>query len=172
MFTKKESNELPVELIIYNIVNFIPSPINYSLHLDLFNNSFNSIKFDLVQLSGYPSLDFDLSEAFNILPLNLFIEIYLLTVLEQSMLFFCSNLEILNMVMFILFVLNYPCNDSPYFWHIVSVSKNALTDSENKFVNKIKKYLKSVISPSLFIILTFLTISSFRYDNIFLAVLS
>ena len=143
MFTKKESNELPVELIIYNIVNFIPSPINYSLHLDLFNNSFNSIKFDLVQLSGYPSLDFDLSEAFNILPLNLFIEIYLLTVLEQSMLFFSSNLEILNMIMIIMNILNYPCNDSTYFWHIVSVSKNNLVE-ENKFVKKIMESLLGV----------------------------
>ena len=51
------------------------------------------------------------------------------------MLFFSSNLEILNMVMFILFILNYPCNDSQYFWHILSVSKNNYVD-ENQFVGK------------------------------------
>ena len=143
MIFKKVNNEFPIELTIYNIVNFIPSPINYSLHLDLFNNSFYSKKFELAQLSGYPSLDFDLSEAFNLLPLNLFIEIYLLTVLEQKMLFFSSNLEILNMIMIIMYLLNYPCNDSTYFWHIVSISKNNLLE-ENKFVGKIMGSLLGV----------------------------
>ena len=52
------------------------------------------------------------------------------------MIFFCSNLELLNMVMFIMFVLNYPCNDSPYFWHIVSISKDDFIE-DNKFVGKI-----------------------------------
>ena len=38
--------------------------------------------------------------------------------------------------MFIMYVLNYPCNDSTYFWHIVSVSKNNF-EQENKFVGKL-----------------------------------
>ena len=88
------------------------------------------------QLSGYPYLDFDLVQIFNILPLNFIIEIFILTIIEQSMLFFSDNLELLNMVMFVLFVLNYPCNDSPYFWHIVSVSKDNF-DEDNKFVGKV-----------------------------------
>ena len=59
------------------------------------------------------------------------------------MLFFSSNLEILNMVMYVLYILNYPCNDSTYFWHIVSVSKDNLTE-ENKFVGKIMVSLLGV----------------------------
>ena len=35
-----------------------------------------------------------------------------------------------------MFILNYPCNDSTYFWHIVSVSKENLNE-ENKFVGKV-----------------------------------
>ena len=132
----KESNSLPVEITIFNIVNFIPSPVNYRLRLDLFN--FSSLKvpeIDLPQLSGYPYLDFDLNEIFNLLPLNLIVEIYFVTMLEQNILFFSSNLELLNIVMFIMYILNYPCNDTPYFWHIISFSKDNFTE-ENKFVGK------------------------------------
>ena len=129
-------NNIPIEITVYNIVNFIPSPINYSLHLDLFSYFYDTEEVDIGQLSGYPYIDFDLSEIFNLLPLNLFLEIYLLTVIEQSMIFFSSNLELLNMVMFIMFILNYPCNDSTYFWHIVSVSKDNFVE-ENNFVGKI-----------------------------------
>ena len=138
------SNKLPIELTIYNIVNFIPSPINYSLNLNLFDSNTPSY-FELGQLSGYPCLDFDLSEIFNLFSINLFLEIYLLTILEQSMIFFSSNLEILNMIMIIMYLLNYPCNDSTYFWHIVSVSKDNFID-DNQFVGKIMTSLLGVNS--------------------------
>ena len=132
----KDKKSLPIEIIIYNIVNFIPSPINYGLYLDLFSYTLNVPKIKITQLSGYPYLDFDLSEVFNLLPLNMFLEIYIMTFLEQSMIFFSSNLELLNMIMFIMYVLNYPCNDSTYFWHIVSSSKENFVE-ENKFVGKL-----------------------------------
>ena len=134
---------VPVELLIYNIINFIPSPINNNLQLNLFGSVIKIPDIEIEQLSGYPYIDFDLSEIFNLLPINLVIEIYILTVVEQSMLFFSSNLEILNMVMFIMYILNYPCNDSSYFWHIVSVSKENLIE-ENKFVGKIMVSLLGV----------------------------
>ena len=90
-------------------------------------------------------IDFDLKEIFNILPINFFIEIYIITVIEQGALFFCSNLELLNIIMYIMYILNYPCNDSTYFWHIVSVSKNNLIE-ENKFVGKVMVSLLGVNS--------------------------
>jgi hypothetical protein len=133
----KDIESIPVEITIYNIVNFIPSPMNYSLNLDLFSYILTSEKEVVIkQLSGYPYIDIDLIQIFNLLPINYIIEIYILSIIEQSMLFFSSNLEILNMVMFIMFVLNYPCNDSPYFWHIVSISKDNF-DEDNKFVGKV-----------------------------------
>ena len=111
--------------------------MNYSLNLDLFSYILTSEKEVVIkQLSGYPYIDIDLIQIFNLLPINYIIEIYILSIIEQSMLFFSSNLEILNMVMFIMFVLNYPCNDSPYFWHIVSISKDNF-DEDNKFVGKV-----------------------------------
>ena len=144
LMKNKDIESIPVEITIYNIINFIPSPMNYSLNLDLFSYILTSEKeVEIKQLSGYPYLDFDLVQIFNILPLNMIIEIYILTIMEQSMLFFSSDLEILNMVMFIFFVLNYPCNDSPYFWHIVSISKDNF-DEDNKFVGKVMSSMLGV----------------------------
>ena len=138
-----KSNKLPFEILVYNIINYTPSPLNSNLELYLFWNDSEYPKIELNQLSGYPNIDFDLFEIFNLLPLNLILEIYTLTFLEQSILFFSSNLEILNTVMYIFYMFNYPCNDSTYFWHIVSVSKNNLIE-ENKFVGKIMVSLLGV----------------------------
>ena len=144
LMKNKDIESIPVEITIYNIINFIPSPMNYSLNLDLFSYILTSEKEVVIrQLSGYPYLDFDLIKIFNILPINFVIEIFILTIIEQNMLFFSSNLELLNMVMFIMFVLNYPCNDTPFFWHIVSVSKDNF-DSDNTFAGKVMDSLLGV----------------------------
>ena len=140
----------PIEFIIYNIVNYVPSPINFNINLDIFDHDNNyevlASSLELKQLSGYPYVDFDLAELFNYLPLNLVIQIFIFTVLEQSMLFFSPNLEILNLIMYIMSILSYPCNDSTYFWHIVSVSKKVLEENngENKFVGKIMTSLLGI----------------------------
>ena len=144
--TKKLFESLPFELIIYNIVNFIPSPINYGIHLNLFSNFLKVPDYEINQLSGYFYLDFDLSQIFDLLPLNLVIEIFILTFIEQNIIFFSTNLEILNMVMFIMYALNYPCNDGRYFWYICSISSKNLTD-ENKLLTPLK--LKNIEKNSM-----------------------
>ena len=143
LMTRDNNYNVPIELIVYNIVNFTPSPKNYCLQLDIFSFCMEVPKIELKQLSGYPYIDFDLKEIFNILSINFFLEVYLFTVIEQCMLFFSSNLELLNMVMYTMYILNYPCNDSKYFWHIVSVSKNEIK-SDNKFVGKVMAKLLGV----------------------------
>ena len=54
------------------------------------------------------------------------------------MIFFSSNLELLNMIMFIMYILNYPCNDSTFFWHIVSVSKDNFDSDNYEKIDSIK----------------------------------
>ena len=130
------SNKIPLEILVYNIVNYIPSPMNSNLELYLFGNENETSKIQINQLSGYPNIDFELYEIFNILPLNIILLTYILTFLEQSILFFSSNLEYLNIIIYIFYMFNYPCNDSTYYWHIVSVGKNDLIE-ENKYVGKI-----------------------------------
>ena len=137
------SNKLYLEIFIYNLVNYVPSPMNSNLDLYLFRNEKDYKKITLNQLSGFPNIDFDLYEIFNLLPLNLILEVYILTFLEQSILFFSSNLEILNIIMYIMFLFNYPLIDSVYYWHIVSVSKNDIVE-ENKFVGKPTAYLLGI----------------------------
>ena len=131
-----KNQKIPMEILIYNIVNFLPAPLNYKLQYNIFSTELDASPYELPQLSGYPFLDFDLSSIFDVLPINLIIEIFLITVIEQSILFFSSDLEILNMVMFIMYSLNYPCNNSTYFWHVVSITKNDLHE-ENRFVSQI-----------------------------------
>ena len=148
LFSKNGQNqkkEFPIEHIIYNIVNFTPSPLNNNINYFLFKDILDVSSYTLPQLSGYPIIDFNILEIFNILPVRLFVEIYLYTVIEQSILFFSSNLEILNMVMYIFYSLNYPCNNSTYFWHIVSITKEDLKE-ENRFVGQIMTSMLGVHS--------------------------
>ena len=135
--------KLPLEIVIYSLLNYLPTPMNYNINLSIFDSLLNVKPIKLEQLTGYPYIDFDLSEIFNLLPINLMLQIYILTFLEQKMLFFSQNLEILNMVMYIMFLLNYPINDSVYFWHIVSVSLDDFNE-ENRFVSQVMDSLLGV----------------------------
>ena len=139
----KQKNALPMEILIYSLLNYLPSPMNYKINLNVFNFLIKTDKLKLEQLSGYPYIDFDLGEMFNLIPLNLLIEVYIMTFLEQKILFFSENLEIINIIMYIMFSLNYPCNDSIYFWHIVTLSPKNFND-DNKFVGKLQNSLLGV----------------------------
>ena len=116
---------IPPELVIYYILNYIPSPINFNININVFK-FMGKKDITLPLLTGYPYIDFDLFQIFNLFKINTVIKLFLLTFIESDMLFFSSNLEILNMIMYIMFILNYPLNDTKYFWHILSLSKNDL----------------------------------------------
>ena len=120
---KNNNYNIPIEILLHCLVNYIPSPINNKLRLKLFSNNEQIL---IPKLSGYPHIDFDLCKIFNVVPINEFIKIYLLTFIEIGLLFFSPDLEKLNLFMFILNILNYPLIDSNYNWHIKSISKNEL----------------------------------------------
>lgn len=134
------ANKYPVELVLYLIINYTPSPLSFELNLELFpNREGNELKSLLLpQLSGYPFIDFNMSKLFNLLPLNFVIEVFIFTLLEVDMFFFSENLELLNIVMYIFYALNYPLNDSMNFWHIFSLSKKDLIEKlKPQFINTI-----------------------------------
>ena len=174
---RNDKLEIPLEILLYNILNFTPSPINYPLTLSLFptielssyvrqkaetNKEMQTpFRMSLVdpnssaigpmtipssqkklpllnQLSGYPIFDFNLSEIFNILPIPTMVEVLVFNLLECEMLFFSKNIEVLNLVMYIISSLSYPCNDSIYLWHILSVGKSDIVEmsGNSKFVGK------------------------------------
>ena len=114
-------NKIPIEILIHCFVNYIPSPINDTLLLNQFSPTII-----IPKLTGYPYCDFDLCKIFYIIPINEFIKIYIIIFLELDLLFFSSDLEKLNIFMYILYILNYPLTDSIYFWHIKSLSKNMI----------------------------------------------
>ena len=125
---KNDDDDIPIEILIHCLVNYIPSPINTNLKLKLFRNT-NEIF--IQKLSGYPYIDFDLGRIFNLIPINEFIKIYMMTFLEISLLFFSPDLLKLNIFMYILNILNYPLIDSNYYWHIKSISKDEVKFGED-----------------------------------------
>ena len=126
---QNESNSnIPIEILLYCLVNYIPSPINNKLRLQFFENKSPII---IDKLTGYPYIDFNLYRVFYLMPINEFIKIYMLTFLEISLLFFSPNLVELNLFMYILNILNYPLIDSNYYWHIKSISKKEVELGED-----------------------------------------
>ena len=157
----KVSNEIPIEILLYNIVKYLESPINKSINLTSFTslnaqlkdkgNNLGKVLYPLYkkkdenqipnmffhQLSGYPLMDINLSFLLNILPVNIIIEVFIFSFLEYDIIFYSSKEQNLNMIMYIFSNLNYPFNDTIYYWHILSVSKDSFINGTSPFVGKI-----------------------------------
>ena len=138
MYITKQSITLPLEFILYNIVNFIPPPIHSAIKLDINSKEHDltllSSNYIMNQVSGYPYFDFKLMEIFKVIPLELLIKIVVFSFLEETILIFSQNLEHLNIVLFIISNLSYPLVDTNYLWHIVSCS---LSDLKGETFNNI-----------------------------------
>ena len=185
LFTN-DSLTFSLEAVMYNLVNFIPAPLHFSIDLAIWKvvsstsiedttttmgesvstrrhsdsitehsskmdkprshkkkssvNSRHTQKDDdyvyFPQISGYPLMNFNLPLFFNIFPAHLIIQVFIFTFLETDILFYSSNLELLNLLMYVFSSLNYPCNESIYFWHILSVSIQSFMNSTSTFVGK------------------------------------
>ena len=171
--SKKENDEIPIDIILYNVVKYCPSPINKTINLffgaELRNNSNTTISIDQIlaplnsaykneeekkgipslffdQLSGYPFLDFNLSFIFNLIPSEIICEVFIFSFLEHDIIFYSQKAEILNMVMYIFSILNYPFNDSIYYWHVLSVSKDSFMTGSSTFVGKTCSTLTGILS--------------------------
>ncbi len=180
----KKNIEIPLELFIYNLVAFTPSPINQNILIDLNNNTSSKIfrassyinenyKKEMIKkinierqsskikkemkkipilkfpiLSGYPIFEFNLPKIL----LNTFgsysiIEIFIYTLLEKDIIFFSKNLELLSLIIYSFINLNYPLNDSQYYWINASVSKDTLTSGNSPFVGKTFSSILGVNCP-------------------------
>lgn len=166
----KKTDEIPIDIILYNAIKYCPSPINVNLNLtfgmklygnnkkitrdDILNQLF-SIKgtesvndipnLFLNQLSGYPLMDLNLSFLFSLLEPRMVILTFILTFLEYDIIFFSVEPEILNIVMYIFNNLNYPFNDSIYYWHVVSLSKkDFMSDNNSPFIGKVSSSMMGI----------------------------
>ena len=142
--------EIPIEIQIYNILNFVPAPIFSKLSLSLFCyytlqeysskkseiellNLPNQKIIEINQISGYPFFDISLSRILTLLPFEEIIEIFLLVFLEKQVNVFYSSLELLNIFMLLLTSFNFPF-DTMYNWQIVSVGYNELQNIEGSLL--------------------------------------
>ena len=167
---KKENDEIPIDILIYNLVKFAPSPINKSINLFFGapigfhqnktkmenilsslksnspkdNNGIPSMFFN--QLSGYPFMDVNISFLLNLIPPEIIVEVFIFSFLENDIIFYSFRPEILNMVMYIFSNMNYPFNDSIYYWHILSVSQNSFMTGKSTFVGKTSSTLTGILS--------------------------
>ena len=162
LFRMKHHTEIPLEIQIYNIINFTPSPINSNLCLDclinndLFNlkkiydpendkifklkknsdnNEFkNDFSIYINQFTGFPYLDINLVSMFYLYNnIDMFIIIYLFSFLEIKCIFFCNFLDPLNNIMYVLNMLLYPFIDLSELGQIYSVSIDEILD-KNKIL--------------------------------------
>ena len=127
---KNDLLEIPAEIQLYNIINFVPAPVNeklnisfflsddlnetvskYSTDKDLINSSKN-IVYNLNQLSGYRPSEIDFSSIFYILPVDLIIQIYLDLLTKNTVAFFTKDIEKLNCCLYIFQQLFYPLNQN------------------------------------------------------------
>ena len=72
-FDYNNGDHAPIEIVLYHLVNYIPSPLKNSLHYTIFepNNDLMTIR----QLSGYPDFYFDAFQIFNLLSIDNIIKI-------------------------------------------------------------------------------------------------
>ena len=153
--------EIPIEIQIYNILNFIPISIyskesfiffcyhtlsDYSLKNN--ENEFllltNQKKFKIEQISGYPFYDINISKIFALLPYNKITEIFLYTFLEKQIYIFDSRTELLNLFILVMTLFNFPL-DSQYDWGIYSIGLNELNKGTNSnIINKPNKNILGI----------------------------
>ena len=179
--------EIPLEIQLYNIINFTPSPINCDLQLELLANiDLVSIKqsskeltiftktketgekdkmvlnvpnnvnrnMTLLQLSGYPYFDIDLSYLFNYFNFESFFTTYLFSFLEFKMIFFSPSLDFLNTIMYIIRFLSYPFIDNKDYGQIYSISKedflNGTEIRENNLIGVNCEYDEKMVIPKFY----------------------
>ena len=91
-------------------------------------------------------MDLNFSFIFNLIPPEIIVEVFIFSFLENDIIFYSSRPEILNMVMFIFSNINYPFNDSIYYWHVLSVSQDSFMNGTSTFVGKTCSTITGILS--------------------------
>ena len=108
----------------------------------------------LLQLSGYPYFDIDLSYLFNYFNFESFFTTYLFSFLEFKMIFFSPSLDFLNTIMYIIRFLSYPFIDNKDYGQIYSISKedflNGTEIRENNLIGVNCEYDEKMVIPKFY----------------------
>ena len=145
---KKEKKYLNIHQIIYNLVSFSPSPLNSIIKINLNSiiKNYNHEFLTFPMLNYLPIIDYNLGKIISSISTINLITLFIITFLEKDLIFFSSNLEELNLYIYTFLLLNYPLNDSQYYWYCVSVSKESYLKKESPFVEKVFSSLLGINS--------------------------
>ena len=120
-----DNNEIPLEIQIYNIVNFLPCPLNSKIELEIFarngvlncknldeyKNLGNNITNNLIylnQLGAFKHSEINFGKIFEICSPELIIQVLVLILSEGKVAFFHENLEILSYVIYFFYQITFP----------------------------------------------------------------
>ena len=127
---KNKLLQIPIEIQLYNIINFIPAPVNFDISMTLFpQNELSEIvakclcdkqliqlnrqkEYKLTQLSGYRDTEVDISVIFCILTSDIIIEIFVQLLAGHTIAIFSNNISLLNMTIFIFQEMFYPISNN------------------------------------------------------------
>ena len=122
---KNENIQIPIEIQLYNVINFMSAPINSPYDITFFLSNDLSVtdscksesqfinlngqqKYTLKQLSGYRYSEIDISAILYLLSVDIIIEVYIQLLTGRTVAVFCKNLQILNMTLYIFQQFFYP----------------------------------------------------------------
>ena len=144
---KRNKNNIPLEVIINCLVNYIPSPLNYKLNLNIIPDR---TQISIPQLMGYNYLGFDLYERIKKMSINDIIITFVFTFLEIPLIFFSPDLVKLNMAISTFQSLNFPLIDSQYYWYINVLGYTGKEEESinHSFRGVSKEYNKKLINLS------------------------
>ena len=126
---KNKLLQIPIEIQLYNIINFIPAPVDYDISMTLFPfNELSEIsakcledkqlihldrqrEYRLSQLSGYRDTEVDISAIFCILNSDIIIEIFIQVLAGHTVAILSNNISLLNMTIFIFQEMFYPISN-------------------------------------------------------------
>ena len=138
--------QIPIELQLYNIINYIPIPLGKRLDISLFpfydlntinkclcNEEFISLEnqkiYSLIQIKGYNKPQINICEIFELIPVEVIVEIYLKILSGHVISIFNNDIELLNIILILY----------KYFLFPLSTNNNAYCYSQNQYFNETKK---------------------------------
>ena len=146
--------QIPIELQLYNIINYIPVPFDKRLDMTLFpfyelciiNNCQNNEEFisldnqkicSLFPNYGYNKPQLNISEIFDIISIEIIVEIHLKLLTGHIISIFSSNIQLLNVIIYLLkyflFPLNVNINRNN---NVMCYSQNDYSSGSNKIFNE------------------------------------
>lgn len=95
----------PLEIVLYNIINFIPSSTKYFLN-NFYLETFNEMYIE--KLYPYPTFDIELQLLLKDIGNSNFVELFLYMFFEIDLIFFSTDIEKLSLLLHIMAMLVFP----------------------------------------------------------------